>query len=107
MCAAIKPVIALNIGRTSVMAVIWRSVATIVLVAYTFTCGIPSHAGTRARINRKAAFVGGSPTNISVGAHRLGLSTARELARAHGGDVSLLRADATWTELSLSLPRGA
>jgi signal transduction histidine kinase len=36
----------------------------------------------------------------------LGLSTARELARAHGGDVSLLRADSTWTELSLSLPRG-
>jgi len=37
----------------------------------------------------------------------LGLSTARELARAHGGDVSLLRADATWTELILSLPQGA
>lgn len=35
----------------------------------------------------------------------LGLSTARELARAHGGDVSLLRADATWTELHLSLPQ--
>ena len=36
----------------------------------------------------------------------LGLSTARELARAHGGDVSLLQADSTWTELSLSLLRG-
>ena len=36
----------------------------------------------------------------------LGLSTARELARAHGGDISLLRADSTWTEISLSLPRG-
>jgi signal transduction histidine kinase len=35
----------------------------------------------------------------------LGLTTARELARAHGGDVSLLQADSTWTELSLSLPR--
>lgn len=37
----------------------------------------------------------------------LGLSTARELARAHGGEVSLLQADATWTELSVSLPRSA
>ncbi len=37
----------------------------------------------------------------------LGLSTARELARAHGGDISLLRSDATWTELSVHLPRVA
>jgi signal transduction histidine kinase len=35
----------------------------------------------------------------------LGLSTARELARAHGGDVSLQRADTTWTELSVRLPQ--
>lgn len=35
----------------------------------------------------------------------LGLSTARELARAHGGEVSLLRSDATWTELSVRLPQ--
>ena len=40
-----------------------------------------------------------------VGGSGLGLSTARELARAHGGDISLLRADATWTELNVSLPR--
>jgi signal transduction histidine kinase len=37
----------------------------------------------------------------------LGLSTARELARAHGGEVSLLRADATWTELNVRLPQAA
>jgi signal transduction histidine kinase len=37
----------------------------------------------------------------------LGLSTARELARAHGGEISLLRADATWTELNLQLPQAA
>ncbi|MBA3650249.1 MAG: HAMP domain-containing histidine kinase [Chthoniobacterales bacterium] len=37
----------------------------------------------------------------------LGLSTARELARAHGGDVSLLRSDSTWTELNVSLPQAA
>lgn len=37
----------------------------------------------------------------------LGLSTSRELARAHGGDISLLRADATWTELNVRLPQAA
>jgi signal transduction histidine kinase len=35
----------------------------------------------------------------------LGLSTARELARAHGGDISLQRADRSWTELNVSLPQ--
>jgi signal transduction histidine kinase len=34
----------------------------------------------------------------------LGLSIARELARAHGGEIFLRRADATWTELSVTLP---
>ncbi|MEO7724463.1 MAG: ATP-binding protein [Chthoniobacterales bacterium] len=37
----------------------------------------------------------------------LGLSTARELARAHGGDISLLRADASWTEMNVRLPQAA
>jgi signal transduction histidine kinase len=37
----------------------------------------------------------------------LGLSTARELARAHGGDLFLQRADSTWTELSVNLPQSA
>jgi len=37
----------------------------------------------------------------------LGLSTSRELARAHGGEISLLRADATWTELNVRLPQAA
>jgi signal transduction histidine kinase len=37
----------------------------------------------------------------------LGLSTARELARAHGGDLFLQRADTAWTELSVSLPQSA
>ena len=37
----------------------------------------------------------------------LGLSTARELARAHGGEIVLQRSDATWTELMVSLPQSA
>jgi two-component system, OmpR family, heavy metal sensor histidine kinase CusS len=37
----------------------------------------------------------------------LGLSTARELARAQGGDISLRRADTAWTELNVSLPQAA
>ncbi len=34
----------------------------------------------------------------------LGLTIARELARAQGGDVSLLKSDEQWTEFRLSLP---
>ncbi len=37
----------------------------------------------------------------------LGLSMARELARAHGGEVTLLRSDASWTELHVCLPQTA
>ena len=42
-----------------------------------------------------------------VGGSGLGLSTARELARAHGGEISLLRSDAAWTELNVRLPQSA
>lgn len=37
----------------------------------------------------------------------LGLSTARELARAHGGEIFLQRADTTWTEMNVRLPQSA
>jgi signal transduction histidine kinase len=42
-----------------------------------------------------------------VPGHGLGLSTARELARAHGGDVELVRSDGSWTEMRLRLPQVA
>jgi signal transduction histidine kinase len=42
-----------------------------------------------------------------VAGHGLGLSTARELARAHGGDVELVRSDGTWTEMRVRLPQAA
>jgi signal transduction histidine kinase len=35
----------------------------------------------------------------------LGLSIARELARAHGGDVELVHADGSWTEMRVRLPQ--
>jgi len=41
-----------------------------------------------------------------VPGHGLGLSIARELARAHGGDVELIRSDDSWTEMRVRLPRG-
>src|SRR5215475_2080303 len=41
-----------------------------------------------------------------VRGHGLGLSIARELARAHGGDVELVRSDSSWTEMRVHLPRG-
>jgi signal transduction histidine kinase len=34
----------------------------------------------------------------------LGLSIARELARAHGGDLTLVSSDARWTEFCVRLP---
>ena len=40
-----------------------------------------------------------------VPGHGLGLSIARELARAHGGDVELIRSDVGWTEMRVRLPR--
>ena len=41
-----------------------------------------------------------------VPGHGLGLSIARELARAHDGDVELVRSDGSWTEMRVRLPRG-
>jgi signal transduction histidine kinase len=37
--------------------------------------------------------------------HGLGLSIACELARAHGGELELVRSDSEWTEFRLRLPR--
>jgi signal transduction histidine kinase len=42
-----------------------------------------------------------------VPGHGLGLSIARELARAHGGDVELVGSDETWTEIRVRLPQVA
>jgi len=42
-----------------------------------------------------------------VAGHGLGLSIARELARAHGGDVELVRSDESWTEMRVRLPKVA
>jgi signal transduction histidine kinase len=40
-----------------------------------------------------------------VPGHGLGLSIARELARAHDGDVELVHADESWTEMRVRLPQ--
>ena len=40
-----------------------------------------------------------------VPGHGLGLSIARELARAHGGEVELVRSDGSWTEMRVRLPQ--
>jgi two-component system, OmpR family, heavy metal sensor histidine kinase CusS len=37
----------------------------------------------------------------------LGLSIVRELARAHGGEVELVRSDSSWTEMRVRLPQVA
>ena len=38
--------------------------------------------------------------------HGLGLNIARELARAHGGDLVLARSDGEWNEFVLTVPEG-
>jgi signal transduction histidine kinase len=43
-------------------------------------------------------------TSQPTSGHGLGLSIARELAFAHGGELSLVRSDAEWTEFRLTLP---
>jgi signal transduction histidine kinase len=40
-----------------------------------------------------------------VSGHGLGLSTARELARAHDGDVELVSSGGSWTEMRVRLPQ--
>ena len=42
--------------------------------------------------------------NKETAGHGLGLSIAREIARAHGGNVTLLQSDSHWTEFSIVLP---
>jgi signal transduction histidine kinase len=41
--------------------------------------------------------------DVAIG-HGLGLSIARGIARAHDGDVTLLRSDRQWTEFCMTLP---
>lgn len=46
----------------------------------------------------------GSATGEKVAGHGLGLNIARELARVHGGDLVLKRADNRWVEFEFRLP---
>jgi len=43
--------------------------------------------------------------NPSVSGHGIGLNLARELARLHGGDLCLVRAENDWTEFELRFCR--
>jgi signal transduction histidine kinase len=45
-----------------------------------------------------------SKSDSRLPGHGLGLSIARELARAQGGEVALLKSDGDWTQFSLRLP---
>jgi signal transduction histidine kinase len=45
-------------------------------------------------------------SDARIPGHGLGLSLARELTKAHGGELNLVRSDSEWTEFRLRLPRG-
>ena len=65
--------------------------------------GIP--AEDRARVFDRFYRVGGLRQPGAEGTG-LGLSLAREIARAHGGEVELRESRPEWTEFELTLPRG-
>lgn len=70
----------------------------IISIASTGPCIVPEDAERIfERFNRGA-------TGENLKGHGLGLSIARELARAHGGDLRLARSDENWTEFELVLP---
>lgn len=46
-----------------------------------------------------------TPSARAGGGNGLGLSLSRELARAHGGELTLLKSENDWTEFLLILPR--
>ena len=46
-----------------------------------------------------------TPSARAGGGNGLGLSLSRELARAHGGELTLLKSENDWTEFLLVLPR--
>ena len=52
----------------------------------------------------KRFFRGEPERGRETGAFGLGLNLAREIARIHGGDVTLVKSETDWTEFSLSLP---
>ena len=63
--------------------------------------GLPREAGEQIF----ERFFRGDPSHgDETPGHGLGLSIAREIARAHGGDVQVAGSDASWTQFSLVLP---
>jgi signal transduction histidine kinase len=58
----------------------------------------------RARENLFKAFSGGQAHCAGTRSTGLGLSISKELAKAQGGDLTLLSTDATGTRFELTLP---
>ena len=99
--------ILLNLGRNAVQALGKRPDATVELVATENASGtiidiIDNGPGLPAMVRERLFEPFSSRGN--AGGTGLGLAIARELARAHGGEVALLRSDAGGTAFRITLP---
>lgn len=90
-----------NVPDGSVVLSASRNGAKALLSVRNMGAGVPPEA--RDRIFHR--FYRRDPShNQRISGHGLGLSIAREIARAHGGDVTLVQSDSRWTEFSIVLP---
>ncbi|MBV8970239.1 MAG: HAMP domain-containing protein [Verrucomicrobia bacterium] len=84
-------------GRISVHAGLWQEKETVWILIGNSGQGIDPGLSAQvfARFFRN--------DNCGVPGRGLGLSLSRELARAHGGDIEIVRTDPDWTEFRLTL----
>jgi heavy metal sensor kinase len=90
-----------NRAAGTVVVAAWRDKGNVVMVVR--NTGPSISPAARERLFERF-YRSDSSHNKEKSGQGLGLSIAREIARAHRGDVSLLRSDTEWTEFCVVLP---